>query len=275
MYSHDRWNGIVDALDKNRVTSVKVLSERLQVSPATIRRDLSALHELGRLRRVRGGAIQVRGNGAQTPSSGDLVGQGPFSETQIERREVKRAIGAKAVELCAPDDTMIIDGGSTTYMFARRLPNEPFRVMTTSLPILQHLLEKNEVRILTPGGEVFRAQNIILSPYDEGILRNFSASRIFIGAQAITRQGLMQSDPLLVQSERSLMERAEEVIVLADSSKFTSSAPLSACPLERIDRVITDSGVPPRAIAMLESAGVAVTIVDVSTNAEPDDSDDD
>ena len=262
MYSHDRRNQIVTSLKKNEVTSVQYLADSLDVSPATIRRDLSALHRLGQLRRVRGGAVPA-GNGP-TPAlhGGELVGQKPFDESRIERRETKRAIGAKAVEFCAPNEPMIIDGGSTTFMFARQLDDQPYQVLTTSLPILQHLLEKSQIRILTPGGEVFRAQNLILSPYDEGILRNFVANKIFIGAQSIAPQGIMQSDPLLVRSERGLIERAKEVIVVADSSKFTSVAPLSVCPLSRIDRLITDDQIDPAARRLLAGAGIEVVIVE-------------
>lgn len=237
------------------------LAEKLDVSEATVRRDLAALNELGQLQRVRGGVIPVNAEVPPFPD-GALIGQQVFDEGRIEHAERKSAIGAKAAEFCEPGEPIIIDGGSTTFMMARHLENLPYQVLTTSLSILQYLLRLNKVRILTPGGAVFREQNVVLSPYEEGLLSNFAASKLFIGAQAIGLSGLMQSDPLLVQSERNLIERAKEIIVLADSSKFSRHSPLVLCSLEKIDRVITDDLITPSARKCLEGAGVEVVTVE-------------
>jgi DeoR family ulaG and ulaABCDEF operon transcriptional repressor len=79
------------------------------------------------------------------------------------------------------------------------------------------------------GGEVFEEQKVILNPYGDSIINKFSASKIFIGAQAITEKGLLQTDPLLVHYEQDLIARAEEVIALADSTKFESRGSLVVC----------------------------------------------
>ncbi|ESQ78578.1 DeoR/GlpR family DNA-binding transcription regulator [Asticcacaulis sp. YBE204] len=266
MHLQDRWKLIIDELNPDRVTSVDELTSRLGVSPATIRRDLNELHELGHLLRVRGGAMRVEGkhfNGKSVveerrPDS--LVGQSSFLDSTIVNAPVKRAIARAALDYLQPGTSMIIDGGTTTYTMANMMANEPYHVLTTSIPILQCLLDRSKVKVTLPGGELFREQRIILNPYEDGMLQNFSAAKIFIGCQALTKNGLMQSDTLLVQSERRLMERADQVILLADSSKIDAPASLSVCPLTAIDVVVTDEGITPAARGWLENAGIEVRI---------------
>lgn len=268
MHLQDRWKRIIDELNPERVTSVDELTERLGVSPATIRRDLNELHELGHLLRVRGGAMRVEGQhfSAKTTDSGrlnGLKGQSSFLDSAIVNAAAKHAIACAALEYLRPGASMIIDGGTTTFTMASLMANETYHVLTTSIPILQCLLDRSRVRVTLPGGELFREQRIILNPYEDGMLQNFSAGRIFIGCQALTRNGLMQSDTLLVQSERRLIERADQVIVLADSSKIDAPASLSVCPLSAIDVVITDEGLPASAREWLEAAGITVRVVPI------------
>jgi DeoR family ulaG and ulaABCDEF operon transcriptional repressor len=92
---------------------------------------------------------------------------------------------------------MIIDGGTTTWMMASMMNDDSYNVLTTSVPILQCLLERSRVKLTLPGGELFRDQGIILNPYEDGILQHFAAARMFIGCQALTKNGLMQTDTLL------------------------------------------------------------------------------
>ncbi len=162
---------------------------------------------------------------------------------------------------------MIIDGGTTTFMMASMMADEGYHVLTTSVPILQCLFERPRIKVTVPGGELFRDQSIILNPYDDGILQHFAAQRMFIGCQALTKNGLLQTDTLLVQSERRLMERASEVIVLADSSKIDAPASLSVCPLKDIDVLITDENIDPTAVRWLNAHDIDVRIARIEDNA--------
>ena len=267
MHLHDRWRSIVDNLAVDRVTSVDELCEKLSVSPATIRRDLAQLDRMGRLRRIRGGALPV--NAIVLDDSGKpdafherLEGQMVFTETHIDHYDAKRAIGKEAVKLCRSGESLIIDGGTTTFLMADQMPDEPFHILTTSLPILNRLITKQKIRITLPGGMLFREQAIVLNPYEDGILDNFVASRIFIGAQAISRHGLKQTDPLLVQNERRLLERAEQIVVLVDSSKLNADASLTVCRLNEIDTLVTDAGISDKQRQMLLDAGINLIIAD-------------
>ncbi|MGA9657503.1 MAG: DeoR/GlpR family DNA-binding transcription regulator [Asticcacaulis sp.] len=265
MHFQDRWKRIIDELSPDRVTSVDELTERLEVSPATIRRDLTELDELGYLLRVRGGAMRIDSKNYNARANDDkrgegLMGQSAFLDSVIDNAGAKRAIARLALDYISPGLSMIIDGGTTTYTMASLMQDEPYHVLTTSIAILQCLMDRPQVKVTLPGGEFFRKQSIILNPYEDGILQHFAAARMFIGAQSITRNGLLQTDTLLVQSERRLMERANEVIVLADSSKIDAPASLSVCPLSQIDVLITDENISTSALAWLQAAGVEVRI---------------
>lgn len=270
MHLQDRWKRIIDELNTDRVTSVDELTERLGVSPATIRRDLNELHELGHLLRVRGGAMRAEGAvyGARSEERrSGLQSQPAFADSVITNAAAKRAIARLALDYVTPGLSMIIDGGTTTYMMASMMADDAYHVLTTSVPILQCLLERPRVKVTVPGGELFREQSIILNPYEDGILQHFAARRMFIGCQALTRNGLMQTDTLLVQSERRLIERAAEVIVLADSSKIDAPASLSVCPLKDIDIVITDDKIDPNAVRWLNAHDIAVKIARTDADA--------
>lgn len=267
MHLLDRWRLIVANLSPDQVTSVEQLCERLNVSSATIRRDLAELDKRGELKRIRGGAVPVKSDATsarrndRSDAAPRLKGQIAFDATQIENLAEKKAIAAKAIQLCKANQSIIIDGGTTTFVMASSLPDLPFHVLTTSLPILNILMEKPNIQITLPGGQVFREQSIVLNPYNDDILENFSAAAIFIGAQAVSKRGLQQTDPLLVQTERRLLERADKVVVLADSSKFSADASLAVCPLSDIDVIITDSSVSQSHQDMVQNAGVELLVV--------------
>jgi len=260
LYIHERWNRMIEMLHVTKVTSVEQFSSALGVSPATIRRDLNELHSDGRLRRVRGGAIAAEPNAAYSDPYFGLSGQMNQAENLTVNIKEKRAIGKIAASMIDDNDSIIIDGGSTTVHMTQHIQAENLMVLTTSIPIMNSLLGRPKIRILIAGGEVFQEQALVLDPYSHGIVNKFSATKLFIGAQAITPRGLMQTDPLLVQNEQQLIERADKVILLADSSKFEAKASLSVCGLERIDVVVTDRGLSDEARKMLVDNDIEIVI---------------
>src|SRR6185295_6359685 len=131
-------------------------------------------------------------------------------------------------------------------------------------PIAEHLLRNSKCTITVPGGAIYREQNIILSPFDNDVTRNFYARRMFMSAQGVSPLGVMEGDPLLIQAEQKLIDQAEELILLVDSSKFARRSSLILCPLERVTAVITDDAVSDEAVAMLRDAGVKVDVVAVA-----------
>jgi DeoR family ulaG and ulaABCDEF operon transcriptional repressor len=154
----------------------------------------------------------------------------------------------------------MIDGGSTTLQMCPHLDGLALQVLTNSLHIVSALLPQPTTRILVPSGQVFREQNIVLSAAGDDGMPRFHAPKLFMGAASMGPAGLMQADVILVAAERRLIERADEIIVLVDSSKFSGPSGNVVCSLDEIDVVVTDSGIEPHHVAMMEAAGIRVII---------------
>jgi DeoR family ulaG and ulaABCDEF operon transcriptional repressor len=184
----------------------------------------------------------------------------PFHENIGRHRAEKEAIGRAAAALCTQGEGVMIDGGSTTLQMCPHLDGLNLQVLTNSIHIVSALLQQAGTRILIPGGAIFREQNIVLSPTGDDLIPPFHAPKLFMGAASVGPQGVMQADIVLVAAERRLIERADEVILLVDSSKFKGSSGHVVCGLNQVDAVVTDRGIQAREVAMLEKAGIKVVI---------------
>jgi len=257
MHAEQRERAIFDALKSSGFISYRDLEARLEASPATIRRDLARLEEAGRIVRVHGGA-KLPGPASNDDAPG-LAGT-PFAQSITQNLAAKQAIGRAAASRCRPGEGIMIDGGSTTLQMCAHLAGLDLQVLTNSLHIVNALLPQSGTRILVPSGAVFREQNIILAPAGEESMPRFHAPKLFMGAAALGPQGVMQADAVLVAAERRLIDRAEEVIVLVDGSKFETSSGTIVCALAEIDVLITDREVPGVTAQALRDSGVEVLI---------------
>jgi DeoR family ulaG and ulaABCDEF operon transcriptional repressor len=254
MHETERHRIILSAVQEKPVVTVQELVELTSSSEATIRRDIAALHVQKRLRRVRGGAEAL-----SPPQIIGLAGR-PFSVNETINAGKKRAIAREAVQLSNDGDSIIINGGSTTFQMVHYLVSRRMIVLTNAFAIADHLLKHSKNTVMLPGGTIYREQNIILSPFENDVTRNFYARRMFMGAQGLGPLGLMEGDPLLIQAEQKLIDQADELVVLADSSKFRMRSSLILCGLSRISTVITDDGIDDREAKMLENAGVSLIV---------------
>ena len=246
------------AVQARPVATVSDLVDMTGTSEATIRRDIAALHVEGRLRRVRGGAEAIN-----PPEQGGLMGR-PFSVNEAINIAAKRAIARAATELCKDGEPIIINGGTTTYQMVHYLTGRRLSVFTNSFAIAEHLIHNSRNSVVIPGGTIYREQNVILSPFGGVVASHFYAKRMFIGCQGLGPHGLMEADPMVVQSELALIGQAEQLVVLADSSKFANRSSLILCGLDRIARVITDTNIRDEDRTMLDKAGVEVTLVEIT-----------
>jgi DeoR family ulaG and ulaABCDEF operon transcriptional repressor len=260
MHANERERLVLELMEPTGFISFQELDRLVDASPATIRRDLERMAQSGVIRRVRGGAEVVRTSQSGAPQMPVHLAGVPFHENVSLHREQKDAIGRAAAGLCRPGEGIMIDGGSTTLQMCPHLSGLNLQVLTNSLHIVSALLPQATTRILVPAGSVFREQNIILSAAGEESMPRFHAPRLFMGAAALGAQGLMQADVVLVAAERRLIDKADEIIVLVDSSKFTGPSGTVVCALEEIDTVVTDSGITAEQRTMLERAGIQVVI---------------
>jgi DeoR family ulaG and ulaABCDEF operon transcriptional repressor len=254
MHESERHKIILSAVEAKPVVTVAEMVELTDSSEATVRRDIATLHMQQKLRRVRGGAEAIA-----PPQFMGLSGR-PFAVNQSVQLAEKRAIAREAVALCRDGDAIIINGGTTTFQMVHPLANLRCQVFTNSFPIAEHLLKNSRNTVMLSGGTIYRELNIILSPFDNDVTRNFSARRMFMGCQSIGEKGVMEQDPLLIQAEEKLIGQADELVILADSTKFEKRSSLILCQLDKVSTVITDDSIDDRHAATLEAAGVSLIV---------------
>lgn len=256
MDSTKRHKLMLNLLEKHSTANLDQLCTWLNASPATVRRDIAWLAERNMLVRVRGGAERLQSKKKLFALSGETF-QNSLGKFPAE----KRAIARRAAGMCAETGTIIINGGTTTFLMAEFLAEKRLKILTNSFLMAERLLTSSTNEIILPGGQVYREQNVILSPFEADITKHHYASKMFMGVYGISLLGLMEADPMLIQAEKRLISQAEQLIVLADSSKFSKKSGLILCGLKQVSCVITDTGAPDAAVQMLEQSGVKVVIV--------------
>jgi DeoR family ulaG and ulaABCDEF operon transcriptional repressor len=257
MHERERHRIITSAVGARPIATVQELVELTGASEATIRRDIAALAGEGRVRKVRGGAE------ALVPARvGTLAGRS-FRQNETTNAAEKRAIARAAVDLVGPDETIIVNGGTTTFQMVHFLAAHRVQIFTNSFPVAEHLLKHSRNTVMLPAGTIYREQNIILSPFEDDGSRRVVARRAFIGAEAVGPHGAMESDSLLLQSEQRLIRQAEDIVLLVDSTKFTRRASLVLCPLSTIATVITDDRLTDADARLVEAAGARLIVAPV------------
>lgn len=258
MLERERHHLISKLIEERSFVSVGELVELLSASEATIRRDINALVERGEVKRIRGGAESLRPR-----KQAHLVGM-PFAVNQGINMPQKRAIARAAAELIGPDESLIINGGTTTYALVEFLAHQELDILTNSFPIAAQLFATSRNRITLPGGTIFREQNIVLSPFENDSVENFWGDKLFTGCYGVNRFGLMEADPLIVQAQRKLLKRTEHVVLMADSTKLRRKSSTIVAPLKGITTLITDNGANAEDLDIFKVAGVQVIIAQVS-----------
>jgi DeoR family transcriptional regulator, ulaG and ulaABCDEF operon transcriptional repressor len=256
MHERERRTMILNALPGRAVLPLRELGVLTGASAATLRRDVARMEEQGLLRRVHGGVSLPD----RAPSS--LDGAPSFAAQRVKNWEKKRAIAALAAQMCEDGQSIILNGGTTTFAMVDFLRDKKLNILTNSFPIAEGLMKWSKSRITLPGGEIYREQGIILSPFDDDAIGTLHANTMFMSAMALTPLGLVEADPLIARAEAKLFQRADQLVVLMDSSKFEPRGNLVVCPLSRISLVITDDRVSDDALNMLHHAGVSVKIAE-------------
>jgi DeoR family transcriptional regulator, ulaG and ulaABCDEF operon transcriptional repressor len=256
MHERERWQKILTMVRERRVVRVTTFMEELNASSATLRRDLVRLEEMGQLKRVHGGAEAIEA------AQQSHLSTRSFGISQTLNAERKRAVARVAAGMCSDGDSIIINAGSTTWCMAEFLRDRRMQILTNSVPISHELLTTSHNRIVLPGGEIYREQGIILSPFDEDAIQHFTASKMFMSCFAITQMGIIEGDPLIARAEAKLLARAEQLVVIADSSKFEQRGSMAVCQLSRVHTLVTDADAPVHMLDHIRAQGVDVVIVE-------------
>jgi DeoR family transcriptional regulator, ulaG and ulaABCDEF operon transcriptional repressor len=255
MLETERHRIIRGLVEDRSVVAIAELVDLLEASEATIRRDIAAMADRGEVRRVRGGAEAIH------PRHQTHLGARHFAVEEAVCFAEKRAIARAAAALIGDGDSVVINGGTTTYRMVEFLADRTLDILTNSFPIATELMRRSRNRITIPGGTIYPEQGVVLSPFANDTTKHFWGSMLFTGCFGLNSFGMMETDPLIVQAEMKLLECAERLVIMADSRKLRQRSAMVVVPLARIATVITDSGAAEEELQMLRDAGVTVITV--------------
>ncbi|UXM94904.1 DeoR/GlpR family DNA-binding transcription regulator [Bartonella sp. HY329] len=254
MHELERHRLILALVQDKPIVTVQELMDLTDASSATIRRDIATLHLKKQLHRVRGGAEAIARINSNT-----LAGR-HYYQDEFKNIPAKKAIGKTAAEFCQDGDSIIICPGTTTYQLVPHLLKKKMNILTNSFPVAMELYKNSKNNISIVGGALYRDQNLLVNPHRCTYSEHFYAKRIFLGAQGINKHGLLEWDNLVLRGEQLLMQQADEVIVLVDSSKFKNRPTYIITALNNINTLITDDKISDNDAKMIEQEGVTLMI---------------
>ena len=230
--------------------SIPDIRSALDVSESTIRRDLDYLEAEGEVQRTHGGVFFT----GQTASHKNFEGRREGNWGQ------KREIAIAASDLIEDHETLLLDGGSTAYELARQLVGRPLQVVTNSLPVANLFAASDPVDLVMLGGYVHKQTSVTLGPYANEMLNSLNVQKAILSIAGADHRGYYNSNLLLVETERAMMQCADRTIVVADSSKFGRSSLARLCTLSEVETIVTDEGINALSKEQLEAANVEVVL---------------
>lgn len=252
----ERRAAIVDLVRESGAVSVGDLVQRFGVSDVTIRNDLDVLARQGLVIRQRGGAI------AQV----ETVLARAFDQRSNVNLKAKLRIGTFAARLVQPGDTILMDAGSTVMEMARRLGDlGPITVVTNALNVASQIIHCPKAHVILLGGSLTPETISTVGPLVEQSLSDLVVAKLFLAAHTVDVDGgIVDTSVEVARVKRAMIEAAGEVILLADSSKWTVRSPNAyarVAPLTAVQTVVTDGGLPPETRDAMERLGVRVELV--------------
>jgi len=245
---------LLELVRSKRFASLPELIEELQVSASTVRRDLNHLEKEGVIRRFHGGVL-YSGKSPKLPH---------FDLRQPVQWPAKRAIARRAVELIEDGDTILLDGGSTTYEVARLLVGRPLHIVTNSLPVANLFASDPNSDLVMVGGSICPRTGVAQGPDADRMLGSLRVRKTIFSVAGITEEGFFNNNVLLAGTERTMMRVADEVIVVADSTKFGRRSLTHLCGLDGADWLVVDEGISPHWREIVEATGVKLLVAETS-----------
>jgi DeoR family L-fucose operon activator len=249
----ERYEKIVSLVKERGSIRVTELSELCQVTEETIRRDLDRLEISGRLRRSHGGAVSVKET--QHPEI-------PYAEREITYAEEKKRIALEAIKRIRPKERIVLDASSTAWYMAQTVPDLPLTVLTNSIKVATELSSKEKIEVISTGGILAQRSLSFVGPLAERSLDAYHVDKVFLSCKGVhLDRGISESNELQARIKERMIGMADEVILLADSSKFGVQAFTHVANIADVDVIITDRRIAKEMIERLEDRGITVIIV--------------
>ena len=250
MSSEERQQRIAAYLQKVEFASLEELAKQVNASESTVRRDLTTLEATGLLKRTHGGARLL------APPTDEFT----FSARDTHQLDEKELIGKACAKLIQPNQTVIIDAGTTTYHVARYLEEKAPHIITNSLPIANLFAGANRLEVVVTGGVIYPKLGVLVGPLTVEAMKTMHADVAIMSGGGISLEGVSNSHGLLIDIQRAMLHAAQKVIFCFDHTKFGRQSVLPLCGLDRINVIVTDRAAPLELVDQLRQRHIEVIV---------------
>ncbi len=261
MYNIERKSEIINILEKAGSVNVSFLANKFGTSKETIRRDLNEMEEEGVIRRTHGGAVLSQPSTPNTP-----VEEYPLTVRGIQRFQEKNQICKLAASYIKDGDIVFVDNSSTTMYLTKYIPAElHVTIITNSIKILLESAKTSKPNhMLICLGGIFNSSN--LSVYGSSSLKNaeiYYPNKAFLSCAGIGQQNILADSSIYeIDTKRMMIDRAPEVFILADYTKFQKTSQIFLCTISDVNYIITDSKTTEESISYLDKSNLKLIIAD-------------
>ena len=250
MTSEERQKRVEEHLSKVEFASLDELSQLVGASVSTVRRDLDLLEGKGILRRTHGGAMLTN------PKSDEFT----FSARDTHQLSEKEAIGEACARLILPNQTVIVDAGTTCFRVARHLEAKNPHIVTNSLPVANAFSSSAKMEVVVTGGLIYPRLGVLVGSLAVASLAEVHADVAIMSCGGITTEVVTNSHGLLIEIQRAMMAASQRIILCVDHTKFGRQSISKLCDLDDIDVVITNELPSPEMRAALDHANVGLIV---------------
>lgn len=252
MQAEARQQKIEEFLQQAEFASLEELSELVDASTSTVRRDLQVLEGRGTVRRTHGGARLIN------PRSDEFA----FATRDTHQLDEKEWIGRACAERIRPNQSLILDAGTTVFHAARHLESRSPQIITNSLPVANLFASNPRVEVLVTGGVIYPRLGVLVGPLAVEAFSKLHADVAIMSSGGITLDGVTNSHGLLIDIQRAMIAAARQVIFCLDHTKFDRRSVSFLCPLEEVDILVTDHLAPAGLLEDLRDRDIEVVVAE-------------
>ena len=254
MRKAEREKYILRVLAQNGFIDVTEIERHCGISAITARRDLDELAKKGFLVRTHGGALKKE-------HTDKLFGFSGKDDQNVQKKETISRIAARFIE---DNDAVLLDSGTTVFRLCSHILNRKnLQVITSSLPVASELIKSPDIKVFLIGGEIFPDRRATYGPIASEHISQYHVKKAFIGTDGISLQrGLTVRDINEATRIKAMIDAADEVYLLCDSSKIESNSLFKLAPLSSINYLITDNGIKDEIAEQYREKGIKIFIAD-------------
>jgi DeoR family fructose operon transcriptional repressor len=230
MQAAERQHRIAEYLQTVEFAGHEEIAKQVDASVSTVRRDLTLLEATGSIRRTHGGARIT------SPRTDEFT----FAMRDTHQLSEKESIGKACAELILPNQSVILDAGTTVFHVARHLEPKAPQIITNSLPIANLFASANRLEVIVSGGVIYPRLGVLVGPQAVEAFSRIHADIAVMSAGGITLEGVTNSHGLLIDIQLAMIKAAKKVIFCFDHTKLGRQSVSPLCGLDCVDVIVTD-----------------------------------